>query len=86
MTLDPVKEIILYTQKAIPNANFDSIEVEYVQVDDFSRSHFDIKNVIDSAGKELKLIAYYKERGQTLDDRVELWSLDYDRRLFAEML
>ena len=81
-----VREIIQYAQKALPNANFDNVAVKCVQENDTSRSHFQIINVIDSAGKEPSLIAYYRDGGETLDDRVELWHLDLNKRLFAEGL
>ncbi len=81
-----VREIIQYTQKALPNANFDNVDVEYVQENDAARSYFRITNVIDCVGKEPTIIAYYKDAGESLDDRVELWNLDLNKRLFAEML
>ncbi|MGZ4864768.1 MAG: hypothetical protein ACXV5H_07825 [Halobacteriota archaeon] len=80
------KEIILYAKKALPVANFDNVEIEYIQESDATRSHFKITNVVDSAGTGLTLAAYYEEKGATLEDRVELWNLDFNMRLFAEML
>jgi hypothetical protein len=81
-----VRQIIQYAQKALPNANFDNVKVKYVQENDPNRSHFQIINVIDSVGKEPTLIAYYKDEGGTLDDRVELWHFDLNKRLFAKGL
>ncbi len=83
-------EILRCAKKALGNHNFDGARIQYEQGDERSLATYHILGVTDSAGKEHRLYAHWRDHIKVFDawreygDHVMLFDADTNKRIWCD--